>query len=75
MVLTDEQWAVLGPLIERVKPKGKTLLVHLRRTVEAIIWRCTNGAKWRSIHPSSARGGQLPRPSSAGAGSVCGSGS
>jgi transposase len=21
----------------------------LRRTVEAIIWRCTNGAKWRSI--------------------------
>lgn len=49
MVLTDEQWAVLAPLVEQVKPKGKTPLRHLRRTVEAIVWRCTNGAKWRAI--------------------------
>lgn len=46
MVLTDEQWAVLEPLVEQVKPKGKTPLRHLRRTLEAIIWRCSNGAKW-----------------------------
>ena len=49
MVLTDEQWAVLEPLVEAVRPKGKTPLRHLRRTLEAIIWRCTNGAKWRAI--------------------------
>ena len=49
MVLTDEQWAVLEPLVEQVKPKGKTPLRHLRRTLEAIIWRCTNGAKWRAV--------------------------
>jgi transposase len=36
LVLTDEQWAVLAPLVEQVKPRGKTPLVHLRRTVEAV---------------------------------------
>jgi transposase len=46
MVLTEEQWAVLEPLVEQVKPKGKTPLRHL---LEAILWRCTNGAKWRAI--------------------------
>ena len=49
MALTDEQWAVLEPMVEQVKPKGKTPLRHLRRTLEAIIWRCTNGAKWRAV--------------------------
>jgi transposase len=23
--------------------------LNLRRTVSAIVWRCVNGAKWRSI--------------------------
>jgi transposase len=49
VVLTDERWAVLEPLVEQVKPRGKTPLVHVRRTIEAIIWRCSNGAKWRAI--------------------------
>jgi transposase len=48
-VLTDVQWSVLSPLIEACRPKGKTPLRHLRRTVEAIIWRHQNGAKWRSV--------------------------
>jgi hypothetical protein len=39
-VLTDAQWEVLSPLIEACRPKGKTPLQHLRRTVEAII--CTS---------------------------------
>jgi transposase len=30
-------------------PACKVPPSDLRRTVEAIIWRCTNGAKWRSI--------------------------
>src|SRR4051794_41357135 len=49
MVLTDEQWAVLEPLVETCRPHAKVPPSDLRRTVEAILWRCTNGAKWRSI--------------------------
>jgi transposase len=49
MVLTDAQWAVLEPLVEACRPHAKVPPSHLRRTLEAIIWRCTNGAKWRAI--------------------------
>ena len=49
MVLTDEQWAALGPLVEACRPRAKVPPSNLRRTVEAIVWRCRNGAKWRSI--------------------------
>ena len=49
MVLTDEQWAMLEPLVEVCRPHAKVPPSHLRRTVEAILWRCTNGAKWRAI--------------------------
>ncbi len=48
-VLTDVQWTVLVPLIEECRPKGKTQHHDLRRTIEAIIWRHQNGAKWRAI--------------------------
>ena len=48
-VLTDAQWAVLEPLIERCRPHHKTQHHDLRRTIEAIIWRHDNGAKWRAI--------------------------
>ncbi len=49
VVLMDAQWAVLEPLIEACRPHAKVPPSDLRRTVEAIIWRCQNGAKWRSI--------------------------
>jgi transposase len=48
-VLSDAQWSVLSPLIEVCRPKGKMPLRHLRRTIEAIIWRHQNGVKWRAI--------------------------
>jgi transposase len=48
-VLTDAIWAVWEPLIEAVRPHGKTPPKELRRTLAAIIWRHQNGAKWRSI--------------------------
>ena len=48
-VLTDAQWAELAPLIEQCRPAHKTEHVNLRRTIEAIVWRHDNGAKWRSI--------------------------
>jgi transposase len=48
-VLTDEQWEVLAPLIAASRPPYKTDHHDLRRTIEAIIWRHDNGAKWRQI--------------------------
>jgi transposase len=47
--LTEQHWAALSPLIEEVRPKGKTPPRDLRRTIEAILWRHANGAKWRAI--------------------------
>jgi len=50
-VLTDAQWAELAPLIEACRPAHKTAHRNLRRTIEAILWRHQNGAKWRAIPP------------------------
>ncbi len=48
-MLTDEQWAVLEPLVEACRPPAKVPPSNLRRTVGAILWRHENGAKWRAI--------------------------
>ena len=48
-MLSDAQWAVLEPLVEACRPKGKTPPHDLRRTVSAILWRHQNGAKWRAL--------------------------
>lgn len=48
-IFTDAAWAVWEPLIEEVRPRGKTPPHELRRTMSAILWRHQNGAKWRSI--------------------------
>ena len=48
-MLSDAQWAMLEPLIEACRPKGKTPPQDLRRPTSAILWRHQNGAKWRSI--------------------------
>jgi transposase len=48
-VLTDARWAELEPLIDAVRPPCKVPHANLRETIEAILWRHQNGAKWRSI--------------------------
>jgi transposase len=48
-MFTDAAWAVWEPLIEEVRPRGKTPPRDLRRTISAIFWRHQNGAKWRAI--------------------------
>ncbi len=48
-MLSDAQWALLEPLIEICRPKGKTPPQDLRRTLSAILWRHQNGAKWRAV--------------------------
>jgi transposase len=47
-VLSDTEWGELRPLIEDCRPKGRTPPQDLRRTIEAILWRHQNGAKWRA---------------------------
>jgi transposase len=54
VVLNDEQWAVLGPLIDECRPQGRTEPVALRETIEAIFWRHQTGEKWRSVPPDMA---------------------
>ena len=46
---TDAEWAVWEPLIEAVRPRGKTPPKELRRTIAAVFWRHQNGATWRAI--------------------------
>ena len=46
---TDAEWAVWEPLVEAVRPRGKTPPKDLRRTIAAIFRRHQNGAKWRAI--------------------------
>ena len=48
-MLTDALWAVLEPLVEACRPKGKTPPQALRRTMSAVLWRHQNGAKWRAV--------------------------
>jgi hypothetical protein len=42
---TDEAWAVWEPLIEQVRPHGKTPPQNLPQTISAIFWRHQNWAK------------------------------
>lgn len=48
-VLTDTQWAKFEAAIAAVNLRGARPRKDDRRTIEAIIWRLSNGAKWRSI--------------------------
>lgn len=43
------EWALLEPLIEICRPRGKTPPQDLRRTMAAILRRHQNGAKWRAV--------------------------
>ena len=48
-VATDEQWLALEPLLDAVRPRAPRPIRWFRRTIEAIVWRLRNGAKWRAI--------------------------
>lgn len=53
-MLTDEQWAVLEPLIDACRPHAKRPSPELRRTLSAILWRHQNGVKRRRPFRSAA---------------------
>ena len=50
-VLTDDEWAALKGALDRVRSPRRRPMTHERRTVEAVVWRLRNGAKWRAVPP------------------------
>ena len=47
--LTDEQWAVLEPLLRRPPGRGRPTRVELRAVVEALLYQARTGCPWRLL--------------------------
>ncbi len=47
--VTDEQWALLGPLIPPALPGGRPREVDIREVVNALFYRNRNGCGWRAL--------------------------
>jgi transposase len=48
-ILNDDEWARLKVALDAARSGTGRPLDDERRTVEAIVWRQRNGAKWRSV--------------------------
>ena len=47
--LTDEEWALVEPLLERSHPAGREQTYSLRRIVDAILYVLRTGVQWRYL--------------------------
>lgn len=47
--VTDEQWAIIEPLLPAAKPGGRRRTVNLREVVNAIFYLSRTGCSWRLI--------------------------
>jgi transposase len=47
--LTNEEWAILKPLIPRQKPGGRPAVRSKREIVNAILYVLRNGGAWRAL--------------------------
>ena len=47
--LTDEQWALLEPLLPAAKPGGRPRSVDLREVVNAMLYLLRGGCAWRLL--------------------------
>lgn len=48
-VLSDVQWAELKAVLDTVRSGEGRRFADERRTIEAVIWRARNGARWRAV--------------------------
>lgn len=47
--LTDEQWALIGPLVPGATGAGAPIRVPRRAVVDAILYLLSNGCKWSAL--------------------------
>lgn len=47
--VTNEQWAILEPLLPPARPGGRPREVNIREVVNAIFYRNRNGCGWRAL--------------------------
>ena len=47
--LTDEQWAILEPLIPPAKPGGRPRKYPMRRILDALFYLAREGCRWRAL--------------------------
>ena len=50
-VLSDDEWAALQTALDAVRSPRRRPMTDERQTVEAVVWRLRNGAKWRAVPP------------------------
>ena len=48
-VLSDEEWGALKAALDTVRSGEGRRFADERRTIEAVIWRNRNGARWRAV--------------------------
>src|SRR5919206_5191595 len=47
--LTDEEWAILGPLVTPGKQAGHPQILALRRIADAVFYLLRTGCQWRAL--------------------------
>jgi putative transposase len=47
--LSDQQWALIEPLLPKAKPGGRPRKTELRRVVDAILYLVKSGCQWRLL--------------------------
>jgi putative transposase len=47
--ISDEEWAILEPLIPPAKPGGRPRTTHIREVINALFYLDRTGAQWRAL--------------------------
>ncbi|MEM8556678.1 MAG: transposase [Bacteroidota bacterium] len=47
--LTDEQWAIVAPLLPLPRPRGRRPTADRRRVLDAILYQTKNACTWRDL--------------------------
>ena len=47
--LTDDQWAIIEPLLPKAKPGGRPRSTDLRAVIDACLYRTKAGCQWRML--------------------------